>query len=217
MIVKMKNTSLLIGVAIFSVLLTLLLSFIGFAFLIDNSENSLNETTIPLLTMIGGWVAGIGAIFAAIVALKIAENQIRHEHHQGAIRCIHHSLVIINDLRGRLCSVKKMLLDGDRPLIALKKNSEAIEKRYEALYDHEIYRYIPGHVADLITEMSGSFFGLAVLVEQIASRQNNPEIPPLALPTENTRNQVIESIEKLDDELDYLFTQFENARGQIID
>lgn len=161
-------------------------------------------------------MAGVGAIFAAAVALQIANNQIKNEYQQGAIRCIHHSLAIINDLRGRLHAIKLILEEGGRPLIALTKNAEMIQNRYEAFYSQEIYRYISMEAADLISSMSGSFFGLVVLIEGFSSGLNISPHELINLPQDNSRDKIIESLKKLDDKMNELFDHFMNDRKKII-
>lgn len=212
----MRDFSFTIGAAIFASLVTLLFCSIGFSYLVDGSKENLEKTVVPFLTMVGSWVAGVGAIFAAVVALRIANNQIKHEYQQGAIRCIHHSLTIINDLRGRLQSIKLMLKNGGQPLIALTKNAEMIQTRYESLYSQEIYRYIPGEAADLISSMSGSFFGLIVLIEGISSGLGIPSHASIPFLKDNSRDKIIESLTELENKIDELFNHFINAREKII-
>jgi hypothetical protein len=108
---------------------------IGVAFGANFLGPSTGKNWIDFLAMMGGWVSGVGALAAVIAALNIADRQARNEHAQDAVRCIHHALAIINDLRGRLHAMKLMLTEGGRPVLALAKNSNAIEQRYASLYD----------------------------------------------------------------------------------
>lgn len=213
----MPKTSLITGVVLGTATISLLSAAIGFAFGVDNPSDALNKNVIPFLSMVGGWVSGIGALVAAVVALRIAENQTKHEHQQSAIRCIHHSLAIINDLRGRVHSMRLMLSEGKGPLLALTRNAEAIQRRYEMLYDRDIYRHAPGHIVDAITGMSGSFFGLSILVEGITSALNIKPHEPLPLLQDNSRQPLITALQRLEGELDELFTQFVKVREQLVE
>lgn len=213
----MQKLSLIAGFFLGSVTVSILSAALGFAFGVDSTGEGLNQNIIPILSMVGGWISGGGALFAAVVALRIAENQAKHEHQQDAIRCIHHSLAIINDLRGRVYSMRLMLTEGRHPLAALTKNAETIQRRYESLYDRDIYRHAPGHVVDLITGMSGSFFGLSVLVDGIASSQNIAPHKPISLPSDGSTQSISSTLLKLEGQLDELFTQLvkvkENSVG----
>jgi len=208
----MQKIAIATGIGLGTLTASLLSSALGFAFGASSSGSDLNQFVIPFLSMIGSWVSGIGALAAAVVALKIAEGQTKHEHQQDAIRCIHHSLAIINDLRGRVCAMRLMLGEGKRPLLALTRNAETIERRYEMLYDREIYRHVPGKVIDAITGMSGHFFGLSVLVEGIASSIGIQPFEPLPTPHDDSRQPLISTLMKLESELDDLFSQFVKVR-----
>jgi hypothetical protein len=210
----MLKISLVTGIFLGIVTTSLLSAAMGFAFGVDSLSDDLNKNFIPILSMVGGWISGVGALVASVVALRIAENQTKYEHQQSAIRCIHHSLAIINDLRGRVCYMREMLSEGKRPLLALTRNAEAIERRYEMLYDRDIYRHAPGYIVDAITSMSGSFFGLSILIEGIASALKVQPHETLSLPQDNSRQPLITALQNLEGELDELFTQFVKVREQ---
>lgn len=186
---------------------------IGAGYLFGDDPNKL---VIPLLSMIGGWISGIGALIAVVVALKISDYQIRHAHQQDAIRCIHHSLAIINDLRGRVHSVAMTLGEGNRPLLALTRNAEAIERRYEMLYDRDLYRHMPGPLVDKITGMSGSFFGLFALVEALALTLNIKPDQPIPPPSGDARKPLLGLLKKLEDELGEIAGDFLIARKAVV-
>lgn len=122
-------------------------------------------------------------------------------------------MAVINDLRGRVRFVKIALTEGNRPLIAVTQNAEAIQKRYEALYDRELYRYLPGEVIDAIVAMSGSVFGLSALVAGLASALGNSGHYMLPAGTSIDRGTLGQSISDLESELGALYSQFENLRG----
>ncbi len=66
-------------IIILSILLSIIVAFISFVLGISIGVSSEQETflkfTIPILGVIGNWVAGVGAIFAVFVALWLAEQQ----------------------------------------------------------------------------------------------------------------------------------------------
>lgn len=196
----------LAGVTCFALGISFGASFLGQA----NGKN-----WIDFLSMLGSWVSGIGALIAVVVALTIADRQAKNEHDQDAIRCIHHALAVINDLRGRVRSVKLMLTEGGRPVLALTKNAAAIERRYESLYDREIYRHAPGELVDLITSLSGSFFGLSVLVDGVVAQGNLT--PQTILPKISSGNSapLANTLSMLEGKLDTLFDEFVKIREKM--
>jgi hypothetical protein len=196
----------LFGVACFSLGISLGSSILG---------SAEGKNWIDFLAMLGGWVSGIGALVAVIAALKIADHQANHEHAQDAIRCTHHALAIINDLQGRLRALKIMLTDGGRPVLALSKNATAIERRYESLYDRDIYRHAPGDLVKLITNLSGTFFGLSVLVEETASAATQNGIAMLPPASDDKKNSLGKTFSSLEEELDALFSGFTEVRKNL--
>lgn len=175
-----------------------------------------NKSWIDFLTMLGGWVSGLGALGAVVAALKIADRKVKNEHEQDAVRCIHHALAIVNDLRGRLRLMNKMLTEGGRPVLALTKNAAAIERRYESLYDRDIYRHVPGDLIDLITSLSGSFFGLSVLFDRVATENGLKPHELLPPNTSGNRNIVAKTLSMLEGELDVLFIRFTEVRKGLV-
>lgn len=162
--------------------------------------------------MLGGWVSGIGALVAVIAALKIADRQANHEHAHDAVRCTHHALAIINDLQGRLRALKIMLTDGGRPVLALSKNAASIERRYESLYDRDIYRHAPGELVKIITDLSGTFFGMSVLVDATASAVAQNGIAMLPPASDDKKASLEETFSLIEDRLDALFSGFTEVR-----
>lgn len=173
------------------------------------------------LVYIRDWKTLVGllpATTAACAALLVAKTATRlliynmfvrvDDHAHDIVRITHHTMAIVNDLRGRIRFMKIALSKGNRPLIALTKNAETIEKRYEALYDRDLYRYLPGNVIDTIVSLSGSVFGLSSLIEGVTSVLDDKG--QAIIPSGNV--DLIQAISKLESELDVLFTIVENLR-----
>lgn len=212
----MPKTSHIVGAVLGAATISILSAAIGFAFGVDSPGDELNKNVIPFLSMVGGWVSGIGALVAAIVALRIAENQTKHEHQQSAVRCLHHSMAVIIDLRARVNFMRLMLSGGNYPLLALTRNAEGIERRFEMLFDREIYRHVPGHIIDAINDMSGSLFGLTTFAEGVTSAVNIPPHNTIPAPTEYDVQPIINKIMVVEKELDELFTKFSKVREQLV-
>ncbi|PKO77739.1 MAG: hypothetical protein CVU21_06745 [Betaproteobacteria bacterium HGW-Betaproteobacteria-15] len=104
------------------------------------------------------------------------------------------------------------MIEGNRPLGALTQNADTIEKRYEALYDRELYRFLPGDVIDAIGAMSGSMFGLSALVAGIASAFDNKAHQMLPPDKSNSRAAIVHECESLEVQLDGLFSRFQALR-----
>ena len=156
---------------------------------------------------------------AACAALLVAKTATRllaysmfvraDDRAHDAVCCIHHSMAIVIDMRGRMSFMKLALSEGHRPLIALTQNCEAIQKRYETLYDRELYRYLPGDVVDEVLAMSGSIFGLSALVAGIASAMDNKGHQMIPSGKEPLRQKVAD----LEAKLDTLLTKLEELRN----
>lgn len=178
------------------------------------TAEDLDKFVLPLLSMLGGWVSGIGSLAAVGVALYIAGIQIRDARVQDAVRCIHHAMALINDLKSRVKYLQRTLVEGGRPIAALTQNMDAISRRYEALYDRDLYRHLPGSLVEKITGMSGSFSGIDALVTGIASAFKNEQhayLPSNRNPTE-TQDKAFEQLIK---DLDDLFTGLQVERSKL--
>jgi hypothetical protein len=189
-----------------------LLSFgVGIWVAVGHTAEDLDKFAFSLLSVLGSWVSGIGALGAVVVALYVANKQIRDAKIQDAVKCIHHSMAIVNDLSARLKYLQTTLVTGDRPLAALTRNAESISRRYEALYDRDIYRHLPGSVIDQITNMSASFFGIDALVACIASALKNE--PHFQLKSGSQVDDVqLAAFATLQSDLDDLFTALKVCR-----
>jgi hypothetical protein len=152
--------------------------------------------------MFGSWVSGLGTLVAAVVALVIANRQSTAARVSGAVKCIHHSMILTIDIKQRVGYIKKLFVSGERPLIALKQCERRMCLRYEALFDREIYEYLPSEIVDFILELSGLIDGLSAAVAEVVSELGDKDfvnIPP------NVRVESSEGIDYFISQLDELF------------
>jgi hypothetical protein len=107
--------------------------------------------------------------------------------------------------------------DGGRPLIALTENAEAIQLRYESLYENDkLYKYLPGNAVDILVNVSGTIFGMANLAKGIASAMGENKAHVSApFNAMNGMDSLVETISKLEDELDELIMRVENLRKEV--
>lgn len=180
------------------------------------------------LVYIRDWIKLVGLLpsattaCAALLVAKTATRLLTYNKFTRAddrahdiVQVTHHSIAVINDLRGRVHYMKIALSEGNRPLIALTQNAEAIQRRYEALYDRELYRYLPGSVIDAIVDLSGAFSGLSILVAGLASALDGKE--HLIIPSGNAADRLglIQEITRLETNLDALLSQIGNLRATV--
>lgn len=187
---------------------------LGVATTAYETGDDLNKFVLPFLSMVGTWVSGLGALAAVLAALHIATRQAAEQHTHAAVKCAHHSMALVNDLRSRVSYQRKVLYDGSVPLAALATNIQGIERRYEALYDREIYQYLPGALIDRITALAGSIFGLSALSSAVASTLENKlhaVIPARSTGTEKQEQDIV----SLEAELDELFSALQTFRRQL--
>lgn len=170
-----------------------------------------------LLALLPPTTAACAAILVAQTATRLLTYNMlvrADDRARDVVRCIHHSMALVNDLRSRVRYMKLVLAEGNRPLAALTQNVDAIQKRYEALYDRELYRFLPGEVSDAIGAMSGSMFGLSALVAGIASALDNKLHQMIPPDTSGSRTSSIQAAEALEIELDALFSRFQAMRHE---
>ena len=197
-------------------LITSLVSFgIGIWMAAGRTAEDLDKFAFSLLSMLGSWVSGIGALAAVAVALYVASMQMRDAKMQDAVRCIHHAMAIANDLRSRVHYLQATLVDGGRPLAALTLNVEAILRRYETLYDRDLYRHLPGPVINRITGMSASFFGIEMLAAGIVSELKNEQNASLR-PARNVGEGQVQAFDLLAKDLEDFFTELQVERSKLV-
>jgi hypothetical protein len=193
-----------------AVILVLLLFFFGYAaWLLYVRDWSTLVSLLPAAT----------AASAALLVAKTATRLLTYnmlmradDRVQDIVRVTHHSMAVLNDLRNRVNYMKVVISEGNRPLVALTQNAEVIQRRYETLYDRELYRYLPGSVIDAIGALSGAVFGLSALVAAAASAFDDKG--HLIIPPGNTpaRLSLVQAISHLESELDALFSQVKSLR-----
>jgi len=117
------------------------------------------------------------------------------------VQITHHSIAISKDLKQKVGYIKTLLSNSDKPAFAFLELAKSIESRYESLYEKDLYKYLPGKFVDIITNISGSVYGIVTLANgiNIATSQNwtvaLKNIPNIA---------PIENINKLENEIQEL-------------
>lgn len=173
----------------------------------------------------GSLVSILPPLTAACAAMLVAKTATRFLNYnmlvraddraQDVVRVTHHALAVVNDLRGRVQYMRAALLEGSRPLAAIRQNAEALQLRYESLYDRDLYRYLSGPTIDLITNLSGSLFGISALAAGLSSSMEGKEhlSVPLAEPT--ARTKLASAFTSMEDELNSLFSQIQAVRASV--
>lgn len=177
-----------------------------------------------MLGLLGAWVSGIGAFYAAVVALRISNKQSRVALQistqqindavlRDRVRGLHHSMAIVDDLRLRVDYLGKCLKDGNRPLSAITINATSLSRRYEALYDRELYSGIGGDIIARIGSFTAAFLGIETLVASVASRLNHEG--HVTVPGGMTWPDGQSPFEKLYGELNDFYTDLEGERKKL--
>ncbi len=193
-------------------LLTLLAFALGIATGTIYSGDQFNTVLMPFLSMAGTWASGIGTVAAVIVALHIATQQAREARLQGSLRCVHYAIVLVDDLIGRVRYQRQMLEEGGRPLASMHVNTESMAKRYEELFQHDMYLFLPGPVLDSLKKLAVGFFNQSVMSEVLQSElclsmhaklpTNMPSAKPLC-----------DELDRLTADLELLMNQLYNFRS----
>ncbi len=171
-----------------------------------------------LVSLLPSAITACAALLVAKTATRLLTYNMlvrADDRAQDIVRVTHHSMAVINDLRSRVSYMKITLSEGHRPLVALTQNAETIQRRYETLYDRELYLYLPGSVIDAIGALSGAVFGLSTLVAAVASALDGKG--HLIIPSGNTPDQLalVQAISNLESELDALFSQVAGLRAAV--
>lgn len=151
----------ILGAALFALLAFALGIAVGAIYSGDDFVNNL----MPFLSMTGTWASGIGTLAAVAVALHIATQQARDTRLQGSLRSAHYSIVLVDDLLARVKYQKQMLEKGGSPIASLHVNSISMAKRYEGLFQHDQYLFLPGPVLDSLKKLAVGFFNQSVMSE----------------------------------------------------
>lgn len=179
----------------------------------------LDKLHFQRLSIAASVVSALATFLAVGAALYIAQQQALEmekreqlNQRQNAVQNLHYAMAISNDLRGRLTSLRNKLCNvGTYPLSTLTVTMDGFQKRYEALYDRELYRYFSGPIIDKITDMSGSFAGLEIVVKAIESRHDFKPHAKIVVGSA----QPTQTFDSLFNEIDALFTSFENERKRL--
>lgn len=112
----------------------------------------------------------ITSLVAALLVVKTAEHLIANgeiaredQRRLDLVRVTHHLLAITKDLQSKVAYLRHVLDGGGRSSFEFAQITESIERRYEALFDREAYKFLPGKCVDLIGKISGSIYGIAKL------------------------------------------------------
>lgn len=178
---------------------------------------------------LAAWVQAVGSIAAIIGSFSVAEKSHRdaierdrqtavenefNRRRQNIVRITHHLIATINDMRSRVHYVETSLTRSDRPLAAVIANVKVLQTRYESLFDREAFEYLPGPTIDLLSNMSGSFFGMLTLFSSLEGFvQKNPGL--LFANDGQDRSKLIDSTKKLFGELDALLDKVYEVRRSI--
>jgi len=208
----MKRDLRLLAGAAFGLLLSLSSVGIGVWLGAIHTAEDLDMFTLSLLSVIGSWLSGVATLVAVVVALYIANKQLRTTYLYDSVRVMHHAMMVVNDLRGRLLYFRTTLVEGGRPLVALTNNASMISKRYESLFDRDLCKVLPGPVIDKISGMSGSFFGIEAMTTYVASSLRNELHTMLGTPLIDIEVQKA-SVSSLLAELDELFSMLQHERS----
>lgn len=171
-----------------------------------------------LVSMLPPFTAACAAMLVAKTATRLLTYNMlvrADDRAQDVVRVTHHSLAVINDLRGRLRYMRIALLEDSRPLAAIRQNAEALQLRYDCLYDRDLYRYLPGPTIDAITKLSGSFFGMSVLVATLSSSMDGKEHLSVPVVESKARTSLTEAFTSMESELDSLFSQIQAIRASV--
>ena len=122
---------------------------------------------------VAGWVQAIGATIGIGIAIWVPHQQRLEAVREGRIRTFHHAMAIVNDLRSRVTYLKKIYAEGGRPLAALTITGATFIRRYETLFDRDLYAHLPGPIVDKILELSGSFNGIETSIAVTAFQLEN--------------------------------------------
>jgi len=156
---------------------------------------------------VAGWVQAIGATAGIGIAIWVPYRQRIEQVRDEKIRSYYHALAVVNDLISRVAYLGKIYSEGNRPLAALTATQATVSRRYESLFDRELYTHLPGPIVDKITGMSGSFNGIEAAVAAKASILDNK--PHVVLPAHPDWFTGTDPFQDLCQDLDNLFTALE--------
>lgn len=168
---------------------------------------------------IWGLLGPLTSVAATLLISRIASRLIVHgqvlkedERRQEIVKVTHQLLAVTKDLKAKVGYFNKLMREGDKPVVILVSLARSIEKRYETLYERDAYKFLQGKSVDLISNLSGSIFGILAVAEALGSTGsiNLPcRIEDLA--AKKSDDLKVRS-EKLSDELQTLIDQIYDVR-----
>ena len=111
--------------------------------------------------------------------------------------------------------MRTALLEDSRPLAAVRQNAEALQLRYESLYDRDLYRYLSGETINAITNLSGSLFGISALAAGLSSSMDGQEHLSVPLAEPEARTTLAQAFSSMEEELDSIFSQIRSVRASV--
>lgn len=104
----------LLLVSIVGLLLVFLAFVIGVAFGASSSKNEFLSLILPILSMVGSWASGLGALMAVIVALWLAEQQRKREQEHLKVEF---QVVVIPPKTSEEILAINIVSDGGKPSV----------------------------------------------------------------------------------------------------
>lgn len=161
-------------------------------------------------------------LFSVLLASKAASRQLAHnkitiidDRIQDIVRITHHLIAVITDLKSRVHHSSELLKKDDYPLLAFTKNAIEIEKRFEVFFDRELYRFLNPKSVELIAGMAGTIFGLSVLSEGLAGKDNITSTSKISNIESSARGNVAKALTGLLEELESLEKEIRQIRESI--
>ena len=128
------------------------------------------------------------------------------------VRVTHHLLAVTKDLKSRIGYFRKLMEEGDKPISLICSLAKSIEKRYETLFEREVYQLLPGKSIDLINNLSGSIYGILAKAEVLgAASVSNSQVSIREL-AGITAASYAEKVSELQDEIQLLIDQIYDVR-----
>ncbi len=141
--------------------------------------------------------------------LIVNSNIIREDdHRRELIRTTHHLIAITRDLEQKILYLKTLLKESETSTIAITEISKSIQQRYETLYKRETFTYLPGNCVDIISNISGSIYGIGVLSTGLESTSVNNSTNKVILPD----NPPIDNLDELASEVGKLIEELFTLR-----
>lgn len=172
--------------------------------------NFIFEGTKSLLTPL------TGLLVVRISNRLIINNRILEANEQRVeiVQSTHHAIIIVKDLKAKVEHVK-YCIENNKPPIALIEVASRIEIRYEALFEHSLYKFLQAESMDLISKISGTIFGIQILAGQLKQQfACNKELTLEQILILNSNN-IQESLDDLLNELEKLLDHLYEIRGTI--